>query len=254
MASSIRLAAHSPNCFSSSAVDRRPVEVGVGHPGGARHQRLERLLGRRDAGDRQRALGGAVVGDGPRDHLGLLGLADQLEVLLGQLPGRLDRLAAAGGEEHLVQIARGARRPAGRPAAMAVGMGVGPDREVRQLAACSAAASASSSPAVPDLDDEQAGQPVQVSLAVGVVDVGALAALDGRHRLVRVGRHPGEVHPQVVAGGVGQPLGLLAVVADVGLKAAGCHAGTPVVGLLGQFQVDERLGAADAGDACGSAR
>jgi len=37
-----------------------------------------------------------VVGDVPAQYLVPLGLPGQLEVLLGQLPGRLDRLRAAG--------------------------------------------------------------------------------------------------------------------------------------------------------------
>jgi hypothetical protein len=32
------------------------------------------------------------------------GFVDELEVLLGELPGRLDRLSASGREEDLVQI------------------------------------------------------------------------------------------------------------------------------------------------------
>ena len=97
------------------------VEVGVGHLVGAGDQRLEHLLQRRDAGDGQRALRGAVVGHGPGDDLVLVGLAGELEVLLGELPRRLDGLAAAGGEEDAVEVAgrhlrrsgRRARRPAG---------------------------------------------------------------------------------------------------------------------------------------------
>jgi len=62
----------------------------------------------------------------------LQGLSDQLEVLLGELPGRLDRLAAAGGEEDLVQVAGGV-------VGQAVGqldrrrVGVGPHREEGEL-------------------------------------------------------------------------------------------------------------------------
>ena len=100
---------------------RGAVEVGVGHLEGARHQRLEHLLGGRDAGDRQRALRRAVVGHGAADHLVLGGLADQLEVLLGQLPRGLDGLAAAGGEEDAVEVARGVVRRGARPARSACG-------------------------------------------------------------------------------------------------------------------------------------
>ena len=110
----------------------RAVEVRVRHPERRRHQRLERRLHARQAGDRQRALRRAVVGDGAADHLVLGRLAGELEVLLGQLPGRLDGLAATGGEEDAVQVARRvARDPLGEVDGARVG--VGPEREERQL-------------------------------------------------------------------------------------------------------------------------
>ena len=111
---------------------RRAVVVGVRHPERRRHQRLERRLHARQPGDRQRALRGAVVGDGPADHLVLVGLAGDLEVVLGQLPGGLDGLAATGGEEDPVEVAR---RVVGDPLGEldGVGVGVGPQRHERQL-------------------------------------------------------------------------------------------------------------------------
>ena len=51
---------------------------------------------------------------------------------------------------------------------------------------------------VTELAHEQAGQRVEVALALVVVDVGALALDDDRDVRVRVA---GEVHPQVVLGG-----------------------------------------------------
>ena len=106
----------------------RAVQVGVGDLEGAGHERLEHLLGRRDTGDRQRALGGAVVGHRAADHLVLGGLAGELEVLLGELPGGLDRLAATGGEEDPVEVAG---RAVGEPLGQLDGprVGVGPQRE-----------------------------------------------------------------------------------------------------------------------------
>ncbi len=91
------------------------VGVGVGHLERARHQRLVGRAQRGQAGDGQRALRGAVVGDRPADHLGLAGLAGELEVLLGQLPRALHGLAAAGGEEDPVEVARGRSARAARP-------------------------------------------------------------------------------------------------------------------------------------------
>ena len=65
--------------------------------------------------------------------------------------------------------------------------------------ACLAAASAMLGAAVAELVDEQAREAVEVALALGVVDVGALAAHDDGHLGLLVDGHPGEMHPQVVA-------------------------------------------------------
>ena len=183
----------------------RPVEVGVRHPDAARGHRLERGLDRGQAGDRQCAHGRAVVGDLAADHLVPAWLADGLEVLLGQLPGRLHRLRAAGGEEHPVQVAGG---QVGQPGRQLDGprVGVGPQREVSQLRRLRRARLGELGPAVPDLADEQPGQPVQVALAVLVVHVRAGAADDDRHLGVLVGRHAGEVQPEVPPGGLLQRL------------------------------------------------
>ena len=151
-----------------------PVEVGVRHPDAARGHRLERVLDVGQAGDGQRAHRGPVVGDLAADHLVPFGLAGQLEVLLGELPGRLDGLRAAGGEEHPVQVARG---QVGQPLGQldGLGMGVGPQREVRELGGLARARLGDLLAAVADLAHEQAGQPVQVTPPVLVEDVGARA-------------------------------------------------------------------------------
>ena len=47
---------------------------------------------------------------------------------------------------------------------------------------------------------EERGEPVEVALAVLVVDVAALAAHEDRHLVVRVGAHAREVHPEVALG------------------------------------------------------
>ena len=57
---------------------------------------------------------------------------------------------------------------------------VGPEREVGQLARLPGRGLGDLGPAVADLADEQPGQPVQVALAVLVIDVLALAAHDDR--------------------------------------------------------------------------
>ncbi len=159
---------------------RSAVVVGVRHLVRAGHERLERDPGLGDAGDRQRALRGAVVGDAAADHLVLARLADQLPVLLGQLPGRLDGLAAAGREEDPVQVARrGLDQPLGQ--LDGPGVGVGPEREEGQVLGLLGRGLGQLDPAVADLHDEQPGQPVEVAPPLVVVDVGALTAHDDRH-------------------------------------------------------------------------
>ena len=176
---------------------RRAVEVGVRHLERAGYERLEHLAGGRDAGDRQRAVGRAVVGDRAADHFGLHRLAGQLEVVLGHLPRGLDGLAAASGEEDLVQVAGRVRgEPVGELDRLRVG--VGPQREEREILRLPVRGLGQLVPAVAGLHDEQPGQPVQVPLAVDVEDVGALAAHDRGHRRVGVGRQAREVHPEVL--------------------------------------------------------
>src|SRR5207249_2723349 len=54
--------------------------------------------------------------------------------------------------------------------------------------------------AVADVDREQARKRVQIALAVGVLEVAAVAADDDRHLGVPVPAHAGEVHPEMVLG------------------------------------------------------
>ena len=178
------------------------VEVGVGHLVGTGDQRLEVGLQRREPGDRQRALGSAVVGDGAGDHLVLARLAGELEVLLGQLPRGLHGLAAAGGEEDAVEVTGGAGgEPLGELDRGRVR--VGPDREEGELLRLGGRGLGELRAPVAGLDDEEPGEPVDVLLAGVVPDRVALAAHDRRDAGAGlVGTVPGEVHPQVVAGGV----------------------------------------------------
>jgi hypothetical protein len=97
-------------------------------------------------------------------------LAGELEVLLGQLPGALHRLSAAGGEKDPVQVARGVAGEALGQLDRS-GMGVGPQREEGQLGGLLGGGLRQLLPPVPDLHDEQAGEPVEVAASVGVPDV-----------------------------------------------------------------------------------
>ena len=133
MASPMRSAAHRPNAFGSSrrwSGARYSLVFGTLCAPGTSGSNC--CLERRQAGDRQGPVRGAVVRDRPRDHLVLVRLAGELEVVLGQLPGGLDGLAAAGGEEDVVEVARGVgRQPLRQVDRLRVR--VGPQREEREL-------------------------------------------------------------------------------------------------------------------------
>ena len=183
-----------------------PVAVGVGDVERAGHQRLERRPDGGQAGDRQRPHRRAVVGEVAGDDLVRWGWPMAAKYWRGQLPRRLDGLAAAGGEEHPVEVAG---RQRGQAAGQLDGgrVGVGPQREVGQLAAWRAGGLGQLGPPVAGLHGEQAGQAVEVALAVAVPHVAALAPLDDGDAVGARGQ-PGEVAPQVVAGGLLQGVGV----------------------------------------------
>ena len=175
----------------------RAVEVGVRHAEATGGDRLEHRLHRGDAGDRQGSLRRAVIGHRPRDDLVLGGLALQLPVVLGELERGLDRLAAAGGEEDLVEVAR-------RLVGETIGqldrgrVRVRPQGEERQLGSLRRGSLGQSTSTVPCVHDEEAGEPVEVLLALGIPDAVPLALDDDGH--ARLGHRglPGEVHPEMV--------------------------------------------------------
>ena len=70
-------------------------------------------------------------------------------------------------------------------------VGVGPQREERQLAGLLGRRLGELGAAVADLDDEQPGEPVEVAPALVVPDVGALAPDDDRDRARRPRRRSG---------------------------------------------------------------
>ncbi len=153
------------------------VGVGVGDVVNEAGLEVEPALVALLAGDRRAEIGGAVIGLVARDDVLLVGLADVVEVEHDEAQGRIHRLRAAGAEEHLVQVARrelaqlfgqqGRRRRAQAP-----GRGIGHAHDllvdgVGHLLA-----------AVADLLAPHAGRRVEQAVAVGVVDVDALGALD----------------------------------------------------------------------------
>ena len=233
--------------------------VRVGHLERPRHERLEHLLGRRDAGDRQGALRGAVVGDVAADHLVLGRFAGQLEELFGQLPRGLDRLAAAGGEEDPVEVSR--TRPVGQPFGELDGpwVRIGPQGEEGQLLR---PVSRQPPPARPGRarPGRRTGRPArrctpcrrssQIRWPSPRTMSGMLPPCPPvSHGLVD--GLAGEVPPEVVSGGVGigrarrgprhrsVPVGSLMV---SGVVVMVVLSGSPVVVLLVELEVDERLG------------
>ena len=205
---------------------RRPVvAVRVVHVPHLGDERLERTAERRDAVDRQRAERRAVIREVPCDrlvaagrpaHLGddrvvtglRLGAAerdgDRLQarlvagdvVLAGELPRRLHGLRAAGDEEDAVQVARRERRELGGELDRAR-VRIRPVRVERQLAHLleRRLADLLAEP-VAEVHREEAGERVEVAVALAVLEITAVAAHDDR-RLAAA--HPREVEPEMVA-------------------------------------------------------
>jgi hypothetical protein len=175
--------------------ERAPVAVRVGHLARTRHERLEGHPELGQARDGEGAHRRAVVGEVPADDLVAPGFAGETEVLPGELPRGLDGLGAAGREEHPVQIAGGELGQAGRQLDRG-GVGVGPDREVAELLRLRARGLGELGTTMADLAHEQSGQAVEVSVALVIPDVAAVAPLDDP-RLVDAGLHRGEMTPQM---------------------------------------------------------
>ena len=135
-----------------------------------------------------------------------IGLPVSLKNCLATFHARLDGLAAAGGEEDPVEVAgREVGEPLGQLDRLRVR--VGPQREERELLGLLGGSLGQLGAAVPGLHDEQPGQPVEVALALVVPDVGTLTSRDDGDVGLGVRRHPGEVHPEVVARRAGHGAG-----------------------------------------------
>ena len=171
-----------------------PVRVHDVHA--ARRERLEGSAECRDARDRERSEGRAVVRGVACDDLVALPLPDGAEVLTGELPRRLDGFRPSGREEDAVEIAGSERgEPSGELDRRRVR--VGPDREVAELLPLGRCGGGEPLPAVTGLHGEEAREAVEEAVVVLVVDVAAFATGDYRDVVVIEGRQAGEVHPQM---------------------------------------------------------
>src|SRR5690606_25259574 len=168
--------------FAAQPRELRPVVVRRGHMVDARHEGAEVLLGA-DAGQAHRAESHAVVRAAPGDDLvAPRETAHRLD-LLGDLHRAFDRFGAAGAEEQPVEVAGqqvGDRLAEGdgRDGGVVAGGDIGQARGLllHRLADLGAA--------VAGVDDPQAGDAVQVFLAIDIVEPGALAAIEDLHALL----------------------------------------------------------------------
>ena len=183
-----------------SPADRAVAPVRVGDVARVAQQRLERRAGGRDAGQRERSERAAVVGASTGDHLAPGVLAPGEVVLARELPGRLDRLGAARGQEQ-------AGETGGRESEDAIGQrergGVrrSPVRvEAEALELRGGGGADARTVRVADLRREEPRDAVEQAPAVLVDHVRAVAADDhGRRGLAEV-RHAGPRQP-LTAGG-----------------------------------------------------
>ena len=164
------------------AVGGAAERVRVGHVRDRDRGRPELLLVVRDAGERERPERDPVVGAVARDRLGALRLAVGDVELADDLPGGLDGLRAAAGEEHVVEVAG---HELGEPLGELDGGGVrstpdGRERELLQLRGGDAGELLAVG--VADLGAEEARQPVEVAVALGVEHVRPLAAFEHEQR------------------------------------------------------------------------
>ena len=176
------------------------VAVGVGDPTHAVPQhRPERLGELGDAGDREGAEGRAVVRPFPGDHL-VAPLVSPTEVVVaGELERRLHRLGTGTHEEDLGEVAGRLlgdhrRGPGGRLVRDPPGRIEGEGVHLRVRGGAQVA-----SP-VAEVGAEEAGEPVEMGVAVGVVDVAALAPGDHEKVGAPPGPTAGEARDQVRLG------------------------------------------------------
>ena len=134
------------------------VDVGVRDVAAAGRERLELAAQLGDAGRREGAERGAVVGDLAGDHLVLLAFAVHPVVVAGELQRRLDRLRAAVGEEDPVEALGGERGEPGGEFDRAR-VGVAPERVEVELFDLAGGGLAELAAAVAGVDAEEAESP-----------------------------------------------------------------------------------------------
>ena len=161
------------------------IGVRVGHVRATGGQRLERRAQGGQAGDRQRPHRGAVVGEVARDDLVPRRRSARGVIGLRELPRRLDRLGAAGGEEDAVEVS-GRQLSDARGELDRARMRVAPVGVEAELGGLTRGRLADLGATVADVDAVQRREAVEIALAVLVVDVAALAARDHGHLVIGV--------------------------------------------------------------------
>ena len=115
-----------------------------------------------------------MIGDLAGNDLVLLAVAAHAVVVAGQLQRRLDSLRAAGGEEDAVEVA-GERGDPRRQLDRAR-VGIAPQRVEVELFDLAGGGLAELGAPMAGVDAEEGGEPVEMAVAVVIVDVAALAA------------------------------------------------------------------------------
>ena len=136
-----------------------------------------------------------MVGDRSTNDFVLRRLAGHLEILFGEFPRRFDSLTPSGGKEDTVEVS-GCVLGKTFGECDCAGVRVRPNGEEGEFFGLLGGCGGQLGSSVPQLNDEQAGQAVEIPASLIVPDVRALALDDDGYVATLVVRGvSGEVHP-----------------------------------------------------------